>query len=30
MQVAEAVRQRKSVRAFKPDPVSLDVIRAIL
>ena len=30
MQVEEAVRQRKSVRAFKPDPVSLEEMRAIL
>jgi nitroreductase len=30
MNVEEAVRQRKSVRAFKNDPISLDEIRAIL
>ena len=30
MKVEDAVRQRKSVRAFKSDPVSLDEIRAIL
>jgi nitroreductase len=30
MQVEDAVRNRKSVRAFTPDPVPLDEIRAIL
>jgi nitroreductase len=30
MNVEEAVRQRKSVRAFKPDPISLDDMRALL
>jgi nitroreductase len=30
MNVEAAVRQRKSVRAYKPDPISLDEIRTIL
>ncbi|MFH1951667.1 MAG: nitroreductase [Pseudomonadota bacterium] len=30
MDVAEAIKERKSVRAFKPDPVSLDMIREIV
>ena len=30
MDVAEAVRKRMSVRAFKPDPVPGDVVRAML
>ena len=30
MDVAEAIKTRKSIRAFKPDPVSRDVIRDII
>ena len=30
MDVIEAIRERKSVRAFKPDPVSRDVLRQIV
>lgn len=30
MDVIEAIRERKSVRAFKPDPVSLDMLRQIV
>ncbi len=30
MDVVEAIRERKSVRAFKPDPVPLDVLRQIV
>lgn len=30
MQVTEAIRQRKSVRGYKPDPVSKEVLREIL
>jgi len=30
MTISEAIRQRKSIRDFKPDPVSQDVLREIL
>lgn len=30
MEVAEAIKQRKSIRAFKPDPVSRDVLYHII
>jgi nitroreductase len=30
MDISEAIVQRKSIRAFKPDPVSLDVLKKIL
>jgi nitroreductase len=30
MDVSEAINQRKSIRAFKPDPVSRDVLKQIL
>jgi len=30
MDVVEAIRERKSVRAFKPNPVSLDMLRQIV
>ena len=30
MDIAEAIRRRKSVRAFKPDPVSQDTLRELL
>ena len=30
MDVAEAIKERKSVRAFKPDPVSLGLLKQIL
>ena len=30
MDVAEAIRERKSVRAFKPDPVSQDMLKKIV
>lgn len=30
MDVVDAIRERKSVRAFKPDPVSLDMLRQIV
>jgi nitroreductase len=30
MDISEAVDQRKSIRAFKPDPVSLDTLKKIL
>jgi nitroreductase len=30
MDVVEAIRERKSVRAFKPDPISLDMLRKIV
>ena len=30
MDIVEAIRRRKSIRAFKPDPVSPDTLREIL
>jgi nitroreductase len=30
MEIAEAIKARKSIRAFRPDPVPLDVIRDII
>ncbi len=30
MDVIEAIKQRKSIRAFKPDPVPLDILKKIL
>jgi nitroreductase len=30
MDVVEAIRERKSIRAFKPDPVPLDIIKKIV
>ncbi|MFU8796102.1 MAG: nitroreductase [Dehalococcoidia bacterium] len=30
MEIAEAIRQRKSIRAFKPDPVPQEVLRELL
>ena len=30
MDISEAVDQRKSIRAFKPDPVPLDLLNGIL
>ena len=30
MDVVEAIRERKSVRAFKPDPVSMDMLKKII
>lgn len=30
MDVIEAIRERKAVRAFKPDPVSLDMLKQII
>jgi nitroreductase len=30
MDIVEAINQRKSIRAFKPDPVSLDILKQIM
>ena len=30
MDIVEAIKQRKSIRAFKPDPVPLDVLKQIM
>lgn len=30
MDVVEAIRQRKSIRAFKPDPIPMDILRQIV
>ena len=30
MEISEAIKERKSIRAFKPDPVGLDILKKIL